>query len=129
MGNVASEVFANDDVPGRTVASVKLLLDMRRDVLLDVVLLQSRRGDVHALLLHLVAHVDVLDGRFQVGWSPAAGGGRAAYACVGGSGRCVDFFGHWLLGFLDVDYEGVVSVNASASVQIVMRVGEVSSRF
>ncbi len=69
MGNVAPEVSANDDVPGRTVALVKLLLDLRGDVLLDVVLLKSSRGDIHALLLHLLAHVDVLDDRFG---SPAA---------------------------------------------------------
>lgn len=93
MGNVAPEVSANDDVPGRTVALVKLLLDLRRDVFLDVVLFESSRGDVHALLLHLLAHVDVLDDRFG---SPAASGtiGCTAYTCVGGSGRCVNFFGH-----------------------------------
>lgn len=92
MGNVAPEVSANDDVPGRAVALVKLLLDLRRDVLLDVVLLESRRGNIHALLLHLLAHVDVLDDRFG---SPAARGiGCTAYTCVGGSGRCVNFFGH-----------------------------------
>lgn len=93
MGNVAPEVSANDDVPGRAVALVKLLLDLRRDVLLDVVLLESRRGNVHALLLHLLAHVDVLDDRFG---SPAARsiGCITAYTCVGGSGRCVNFFGH-----------------------------------
>jgi hypothetical protein len=91
VGNVAPKVSANDDVPGRAVAFVKLLLDLRRDVLLDVVLLESSRGDVHALLLHLLAHVDVLDGRFG---SPAASGSCTAYACVGGSGRCVNFFGH-----------------------------------
>ena len=92
MGNVAPEVSANDDVPGRAVAPVKLLLDLRCDVLFDVVLLESSRGDIHALLLHLLAHVDVLDDCFQIG-SPAASG-RTAYACVGGSGRCVNFFGH-----------------------------------
>ena len=91
MGNVAPEVSANDDVPGRTVAFVKLLLNMRCDVLLDVVLLQSSRGDIYALLLHLLAHVDVLDGRFG---SPAASDSCTAYACIGGSGRCINFFGH-----------------------------------
>ena len=92
MGNVAPEVFANDDVPGRAVAPVKLLLDLRCDILFDVVLLESGRGDIHALLLHLIAHVDVLDGRFQIGYRAASG--CTAYACVGGSGRCVSFFGH-----------------------------------
>jgi hypothetical protein len=92
VGNVAPEVSANDDVPGRTVALVKLLLDLRRDVLLDVVFLESSRGDVHALLLHLLAHVGVLDDHF--GSRAASGTCCTAYACIGGSGRCVNFFGH-----------------------------------
>jgi len=103
VGNVAPEISANDDVPGRAMTLVKFLLDLRRDVLFDGVLLESSRGDVHALLLHLLAHVDVLDDRFQVG-SPAASG-CTTYACVGGSGRCIDFFGHCLLDFLDDDDE------------------------
>ena len=65
VGNVAPKIFADDDVPGSTMALVKLLLDLRRDVLLDVVLFEGTRGDVYALLLHLLAHVDVFDDRLE----------------------------------------------------------------
>ena len=61
MGDIASKVFADDDVPGGVEASVELLLDLRGDVLLDVVLLERGARDVDGLLLHLLAHVDVLD--------------------------------------------------------------------
>ena len=60
--DIAPKVLADDDVPCRSMASVKLLLDLSRDVLLDVVLLQSNRRNLDGLLLHLLGHVDVLDG-------------------------------------------------------------------
>ena len=40
---------------------VKLLLDECRDVLLDVVLLESLRGAVDSVLLHVLGHVSILD--------------------------------------------------------------------
>lgn len=89
MGNVAPKVFADDDVPGRTMEPVKLLLDLRRDVLLDVELFESSRGDVHALLLHLFGHVDVFDDRLG---SSTAGPCYTARAHFGGGGSGVDFF-------------------------------------
>lgn len=61
MGHVAAEVLANDDMPCWVEASVELLLDLRSDVLLNVVLLERGSRDVDGLLLHLLAHVDVLD--------------------------------------------------------------------
>ena len=63
VGDIAPKVPADDDVPGGTVALVKLLLDLCGDVLLYVVLFEGARGDVDALLLHLLAHVDVFDDR------------------------------------------------------------------
>lgn len=92
VGNVAPKVLADDDVPGSTVTLVELFLDLRRDVLLDVVLFESSRGDVHALLLHVLGHVDVFDDR--LGSAHASGPSCTAYACVGGSGGGVDFFRH-----------------------------------
>ena len=59
MCHVAAKVLADDDVPGWAVSAVELLLDLRGDVLLDVVLLEGGRGDVYALLLHLLTHVDI----------------------------------------------------------------------
>ena len=61
VGYVAAKVLAHNDMPGGAEPLVKLLLDLSGDVLLDVVLLQGGRGDVDGLLLHLLAHVDVLD--------------------------------------------------------------------
>lgn len=60
MGNVTSKVLADDDVPCGTVPSVKLLFDLSRNILLDVVFLEGGGGDVDTLLLHLLAHVDAL---------------------------------------------------------------------
>ena len=61
MCHVGSEVSSNNTMPSRTVLLVELLLDVRRDVLLDVVLLQRLRSTVHSILLHIFGHVRVLD--------------------------------------------------------------------
>jgi len=57
MGDVASEVFSNNDVPRRTMPPIKLLLDLGSDVLLDVEFFECGRCDINTLLLHLFAHV------------------------------------------------------------------------
>ena len=67
MRNVGAKVLPNDDVPGGPVAFIELLLDLRGDVLLDVVLFERGGRDVDRLLLHLLAHVDVLDDRLGAG--------------------------------------------------------------
>lgn len=89
MGDIAPEVFANDDVPSWAMSPIKLLFDMRSDVLLDVVLFEGGRGDVDALLLHLVAHVDIFDDRLGAG---AASCTTDASVCR--SGHCVEFLRH-----------------------------------
>ena len=66
MCHVGSEVSSNNTMPSRTVLLVELLLDVRRDVLLDVVLLERRRRAVHRVLLHVLGHVSVLDHRPSV---------------------------------------------------------------
>ena len=67
MCNIRAKVLSDDDVPGGPVASVELLLDLGGDVFLDVVLLKGGGGDVDGFLLHLLAHVDVLDDGFGAG--------------------------------------------------------------
>jgi len=59
--DVAAEVSADDAVPRGVVLLVELLLDIGRDVLLDVVLFEGLRGAVDGVLLHLLGHVRVLD--------------------------------------------------------------------
>jgi len=59
--DVAAEVSADDAVPRGVVLLVELLLDVGRDVLLDVVLFEGLRGAVDGVLLHLLGHVRVLD--------------------------------------------------------------------
>ena len=88
MGHVAAKVLSDDDVPGWAVTTVKLLFDLCSDVLLDVVLFEGCGGDVYALLLHLLAHVDVFDDSFWTVYAVLCDG-----AGVGGGGR-VEFVGH-----------------------------------
>ena len=83
MRDIGAKVLANDDVPCRAVAFVKLLLDLGGDVLLDVVLFERGGGDVDGLLLHLLAHVDVLDDRLRA----RAVGVLGERARVGARGR------------------------------------------
>uniref|UniRef100_A0A7N4NR01 Uncharacterized protein n=1 Tax=Sarcophilus harrisii TaxID=9305 RepID=A0A7N4NR01_SARHA len=61
MRHITAEIPAHDAVPGRVILLVKLLLDVGRDVLLDVILLQGLRSTLHRVLLHLLRHVRVLD--------------------------------------------------------------------
>jgi hypothetical protein len=48
--HVGAEVASDDAVPGRVVLLVELLLDVGRDVLLDVVLLEGLRRAVDGVL-------------------------------------------------------------------------------
>ena len=60
MCHVGSEVSSNNTMPSRTVLLVELLLDVRRDVLLNIVLLQSLRSHIYSILLHILRHVGIL---------------------------------------------------------------------
>jgi len=66
VGHVGAKVSAHDAVPGGVVLFVKLLLDVGRNVLLNVVLFQSLGGAIDGVLLHLLRHVGVLDHGFPV---------------------------------------------------------------
>lgn len=61
---IAPKVLPNNNMPCRAIFSVELLLDLRRDVLLDVVLFESRSRNFDGLLLHLLAHINILDDGF-----------------------------------------------------------------
>ena len=61
VSDIRAKVLANDDVPGGTVAFVKLLLDLSSNILLDIVLFQRARSNIDSFLLELIAHVDVFD--------------------------------------------------------------------
>lgn len=49
-------LLANDTVPRRAVETVKLLLDVHSDVLLDRVLVECLDGRLDSVLLHVVGH-------------------------------------------------------------------------
>lgn len=61
MCDIATKVLANNNVPSRGKAFIKLLLDMCSDVLLDIILIERVHGDIDGLLLHFIGHIDVLD--------------------------------------------------------------------
>lgn len=65
MRDVAAKILANNNVPGRAMSSVKLLLDLSSDVLLDVVFFEGGGRDVHALLLEVLTHIDRFDDGFR----------------------------------------------------------------
>merc|ERR1719184_711140 len=67
VGDIRPKVPPHDAVPGGVVLLVKFLLDVGCDVLLDVVLFQGLGGAVDSVLLHLLAHVSVLNHSFPVG--------------------------------------------------------------
>ena len=66
VGDVGTEVSADDAVPGRIVFFVELLFDVGGDVLLDVVFLERLRCAVDGVLLHVFRHVSVLDYGFAL---------------------------------------------------------------
>jgi len=60
VGDIRTEIPANDAVPGGVVLLVEFLLDVSGDIFLDAVLAERSSGDVNSILLHLVRHVGVL---------------------------------------------------------------------
>jgi len=66
VGHVRPKVPADDAVPRRVVFFVEFFLNVSCNILLYVVLLQSSGGAVHSILLHLFAHVSILDDGFAV---------------------------------------------------------------
>jgi len=66
VSDVTAEVTPDDAMPRRVVLFVELLLDVSRDVLLDVVLLQRLRRAIDGVLLHVLRHVGILDDCFPI---------------------------------------------------------------
>ena len=64
VSDIASKVLSDDDVPRRAMSSVKLLLDLSGDILLDIVFFEGRGCDVNTLLLQILAHIDRFDDGF-----------------------------------------------------------------
>ncbi|CAH6926317.1 unknown_gene_7976 [Phodopus roborovskii] len=66
MCHITTEVPTHNAVPGGVVLLVKLLLDMGRNILFYVVLLQRLSSALHRVLLHLFRHVCIFDHRLPV---------------------------------------------------------------
>ena len=69
VGDIGSEIAANDAMPGGVVLLVELLLDEGSDVLLNVVALESLGRDVDGILLHVLGHVSILHNGLSVSHS------------------------------------------------------------
>jgi len=66
VGDVRTEVSPHDAMPRRVVLLVKLLLNVGSNVLLNVVFFECLGCAVDGVLLHLLAHVGILDHRLSV---------------------------------------------------------------
>uniref|UniRef100_A0AAQ4Q7R1 Dynein light chain n=1 Tax=Gasterosteus aculeatus aculeatus TaxID=481459 RepID=A0AAQ4Q7R1_GASAC len=75
VSHVAAKVPPNDAVPGWIVFLVKLLEEKKKYtsvcqiviyVFLNVVLLQSLRGTLNGVLLHVLRHVGIFDNSFAI---------------------------------------------------------------
>ena len=61
VGNEGSEGTANYAMPCWVVCLVKLFLDERCNILLDVEGVEGLDGGIDGLVLHIVGHIDILD--------------------------------------------------------------------
>lgn len=66
MSNIRAKVLANDNVPGRMVFLVKLLLHISGNILLNVETFHSLNGTINSVLLHIFGHIGVLDSNLSV---------------------------------------------------------------
>jgi hypothetical protein len=93
VGHVTAEVLPHDNMPCRTMSSIEFFLDLSGNVLLDVVLFEGSGGNVDALLLHLFAHVNVLDDCLGAVATATFTDARTGVGCRGG-GWGVVFLSH-----------------------------------
>jgi hypothetical protein len=61
MHDKRTEGTAHDAVPGRIVLLIELLLDVRRNVLLDVEAVDGLGCNIDCISLHFVRHIHILD--------------------------------------------------------------------
>ena len=115
MRNITTKVLTNNNMPRRSISPIELLLNLRRDVFLDRILLEGGSGDVDGFLLHVVCHVDVLDDGLWEGLFAdccAAGGAGGAVGFGAATGHGGGGVGHgrcwcWWWGLnLEVEVEG-----------------------
>merc|ERR1739848_833049 len=64
MSNVRTEISTGDAMPSWIVLLVELFLDVRGNVLFNVMLLNGLRGYVNSVLLHILRHVSVFHDSF-----------------------------------------------------------------
>ena len=67
VGDIGTEVAANNTMPGRIIFLVEFLLDVGGDVFFDVEFLKGNVGTVNSVLLHFLIHVSMLDHCFPFG--------------------------------------------------------------
>ena len=67
MRNETPKILPHNHMPRRRKLNIHIALDLRGDILLERIRLQSLDGDVDGVLLHLLGHVDVFDYGFGEG--------------------------------------------------------------
>jgi hypothetical protein len=66
VGNIRTEVTADNAMPGGVVLLVEFLLDESCNVLFNVELFESLGRDVDSVLLHIFGHVCILHNCFAI---------------------------------------------------------------
>ena len=59
MGDIASEIPANDTVPRGVVLFIEFFLDISGNVFLDVVFFKCLCGTIYGILLHVFTHIRI----------------------------------------------------------------------
>lgn len=61
MRHIAPKPLPNNNMPSGPILAIELLLNIRRDVLLESEFVEGGLSDIDRLLLHFIGHVDIFN--------------------------------------------------------------------